>query len=774
MNGGSWSTYTNPVIMSSNGVVEVRATDNAGNVSGIGKYEVTNIDKLAPNAPTFSPSKSSPTNTDVQVTISFPADAQVKEYRVDGGAWTAYTSPINFAQNGKVEARATDNAGNVSSISDYLVTNIDKVAPTNPVISADKTAPTNTDVNVTVSFSNDSVTKQVRVNNGSWVDYSTAITMTQNGTVEARSYDNAGNVSGVIKYNVTNIDKVKPNVATYSANTTLPTNQDVTVTITFPTDVVKKEVRVNGGAWTVYTTPIVMKDNGKVEARGTDNANNVSDVSSYDVTNIDRLAPGKTSSVITQNQNTIKLTGDGDATILYRLNDGEWKEYTETIVINDGTYKVDSKLVDPAKNEGEIVSTTVVMYRDALAEAQSAVARAEAEQTQANVDLAHEKTNLLPVGVPERQPLEERVEDVQDIIEARIAIEKAIETRNETDVQNAKEKLDLLNGQNPIIIDLMDEMVSDFEEADTLALVTSERYDVLKAKYGMTKPSYDALVNIYYAIKYTGDFMYKYAEEKVALVPADDKHYAFVHEQLELLKADYGDFVDSRVQTDAEIKAESAVKSMETSFDPAKMENTQTLINAVENPVIRQELQTRFDQAKVKYEASLVANAEKLYNDAVLAVVKAESTKQSYDITNAYKKVNVLTNEVQKAELTDRLKALEAQIAFDKQVADATRAVENAEKYKYDFYFKTAQEKVTALPDSEQKILLQERLDNLKAGQPTTDQATIIKKATDYVGLAESVKSQYYVDKAQGYINQITDEAKKAELQARLDKVVIK
>jgi hypothetical protein len=52
----------------------------------------------------------------------------------------------------------------------------------------------------------------------------------------------------------------------------------------------------------------------------------------------------------------------------------------------------------------------------------------------------------------------------------------------------------------------------------------------------------------------------------------------------------------------------------------------------------------------------------------------------------------------------------------------------------------------------------------VKSGLGTSEQTTIIKNATNYVSLAQSLKTKYYKDKAQGYINQILDTTKKAEL----------
>ena len=52
------------------------------------------------------------------------------EYSLDGGlTWKQYAEPVVFTANGTVSFRGTDEAGNVSEVASYEVTNIDKAAP---------------------------------------------------------------------------------------------------------------------------------------------------------------------------------------------------------------------------------------------------------------------------------------------------------------------------------------------------------------------------------------------------------------------------------------------------------------------------------------------------------------------------------------------------------------------------------------------------------------------------------------------------------------------
>ncbi|MFD0698091.1 carbohydrate binding domain-containing protein [Paenibacillus sp. GCM10027628] len=74
--------------------------------------------------------KTTPTNSDVEVTITFPAEATLKEYKLGAdAAWTAYTAPVIVSENNTVYARGTNAGGKVSNVTSYSVSNIDKTAP---------------------------------------------------------------------------------------------------------------------------------------------------------------------------------------------------------------------------------------------------------------------------------------------------------------------------------------------------------------------------------------------------------------------------------------------------------------------------------------------------------------------------------------------------------------------------------------------------------------------------------------------------------------------
>ena len=89
---------------------------------------------VKPIAPVAVADTTAVTNQNVTVTASFAKDAVLNEYSLNGGTWTEYTAGIVFTENGSVSFRSTDAAGNVSEVTEYVVANIDKTVPENPVL----------------------------------------------------------------------------------------------------------------------------------------------------------------------------------------------------------------------------------------------------------------------------------------------------------------------------------------------------------------------------------------------------------------------------------------------------------------------------------------------------------------------------------------------------------------------------------------------------------------------------------------------------------------
>lgn len=130
VNGGAQQTGSS-VILTEEGThtLEYWSVDFAGNAER--PYTVTvHVDKTAPADPSIAADVTTPTNGDVTLTVSYPEDAVVNEYKKGAeGEWTPYTTPIVVSDNETVYARAADDAGNVSKVISYTISNIDKIAP---------------------------------------------------------------------------------------------------------------------------------------------------------------------------------------------------------------------------------------------------------------------------------------------------------------------------------------------------------------------------------------------------------------------------------------------------------------------------------------------------------------------------------------------------------------------------------------------------------------------------------------------------------------------
>jgi cytochrome c len=133
----AWTAYTAPVAISGDGTHQVRyrAADKAGNVSTAGTQAVK-IDATAPvTTAAFAPATDAGWHkgaTPVSLAATDAGSGVSKvEWSLDGGPWTAYTTPVDVTGNGQHELlyKATDAAGNVETLKSAIL-KIDGTAPT--------------------------------------------------------------------------------------------------------------------------------------------------------------------------------------------------------------------------------------------------------------------------------------------------------------------------------------------------------------------------------------------------------------------------------------------------------------------------------------------------------------------------------------------------------------------------------------------------------------------------------------------------------------------
>lgn len=315
LDSGAWTPYTAPVVVSTLGMhmLHHRATDVAGNMSAEGMAHFTVV---APHGDTTPPTVTAEVTGDRDASGNYLDVATVKvtatdagsgvasvEYQLDGGAWTRYTAPVPVTAPGMhmFHYRATDVDGNTSpeGMAHFTVVQRDTTAPVATAsVSGTQDAAGNyvgkAVVTVTATDAGTGVDRvEYRVDGGAWTTYAAPVQVTAAGahTVGYRASDKAGNTSpeGTVTFTVVaGADTTAPTV---SARVTGEQDADwnyvrqATVTVT-ATDaqsgVDSVEYKLDSGAWTRYTAPVVVTALGghTVAYRATDVAGNVSAVSS--------------------------------------------------------------------------------------------------------------------------------------------------------------------------------------------------------------------------------------------------------------------------------------------------------------------------------------------------------------------------------------------------------------------------------------------------------------------------------------------------------------
>lgn len=189
--------------------VKVTLTDESGNET---EQDFTLYNHQADlEAPEVSASESKKTNQAVQLKVENLSDVQKSAgkfkaadlyYSVDGKTWTKLDKDtVQVAENGKVEFKYQDVYGNESKITTYEVKNIVKEVAAQPELKL--TPDGEGKVKAELAFDKEDVDKDFNhikysLDGGkTWTDYKDAFTLTHNGTVEFKSYDDAGNESQV-------------------------------------------------------------------------------------------------------------------------------------------------------------------------------------------------------------------------------------------------------------------------------------------------------------------------------------------------------------------------------------------------------------------------------------------------------------------------------------------------------------------------------------------------------------------------------------------------
>ncbi|MGM1023182.1 MAG: OmpL47-type beta-barrel domain-containing protein [Bacillota bacterium] len=382
---GAWVDYAGAVTVTQENVkIYARTLDRAGNVSQVTEAS-TNIDKTPPTTPTITLSDSNYTNKDVLVTLTGGQDdlsgIQKTQYRIgNNGSWLDYTEPFTITQEGRttVYARSIDQATNISNVVSADA-KIDRLPPSQPVISVSTKEWTNKDIIVTVTDgidagNSDVLKSQYKIGeNGTWTDYTAPFPVgVEHAKVYARTLDKAGNIGDEAMEQL-RLDKTPPDKPEIKFSSDEWANEDIQVSMADTQDALsgfaKNQYKVGiGGTWTDYDEPVTIKAEGQtmIYGRSVDKAGNLSEESTK-LLRIDKTPPTQptitvSTSVYTADDVTFQIAGStddlSDVRYEYRIDDGEYQSGDHGTVTKSGSTIITARAVDSAGNRGPEAQAT--------------------------------------------------------------------------------------------------------------------------------------------------------------------------------------------------------------------------------------------------------------------------------------------------------------------------------------------------------------------------------------------------------------------------------
>ena len=417
----------------------VEKNTNLKNVDVISINSFT-VDSTAPTNPKIASSPTTLTNQDVTATITYPVDSVTNEYSYNGTNWQTYTTALTISSNCTVYARAIDVAKNISGQATLSISNIDKENPTvsflpngqNNVKKAETTVIVTDNSNEFSSLQYIWTTNTTEPTDG-WITFENNAKLNKD-TVTASYYlwikatDVAGNIT-TVKSEAFGIDNTVPEAPGIVPSTTNWTNQNITVTITYPSDSIKNEYSYDGITWSNYTTALTISSNCVIYARATDTAGNISSSSTLSITNIDKIVPQNTtisaslsdaviSAIVTfqDNESGIDLSKSkyivSQVSTIYDINDSIWNS-ASTITTNprkinytaatSGNYYLQTLSVDNAGNKLVTISGNIAVVvnsysKSGLPVSEGSIGTALSENSTIDGQTPSYKDPVIPAG----------------------------------------------------------------------------------------------------------------------------------------------------------------------------------------------------------------------------------------------------------------------------------------------------------------------------------------------------------------------------------------
>ncbi|WP_447553330.1 Ig-like domain-containing protein [Vreelandella sp. EE22] len=292
------------------GVIQVRQTDGAGNVSEEGSLEAAvSVVTTPPAMPGLTPVGGAQITNDGTVEVDGIEDGAFWEYTLDnGGTWQAGTGadfviPEGIYVVGDVQVRQVDGAGNISSPAQVGAIVIDTTRPEAPTATLADDRPVTNDGTVNVGGLEAGATWEFSLNGGdTWqVGAGVSFVIPEDSYpakgVQVRQIDRAGNVSQAAELGAVTVDVTSPGEPSISLALDGEIINAETVSIAGVEEGATWEYSLNGGlAWQAgggdsFRLPDGAYTLDAIQVRQYDVAGNVSPVAVLGPVVIDTAAP---------------------------------------------------------------------------------------------------------------------------------------------------------------------------------------------------------------------------------------------------------------------------------------------------------------------------------------------------------------------------------------------------------------------------------------------------------------------------------------------------
>jgi uncharacterized repeat protein (TIGR02059 family) len=387
LDGGAWTGATAPKsyagLADGSHTFDVRALDAYGNLSSAA-FRTWTVDAVAPPAPTIDsgPAGGSTSGPGVGFGFSDGEGGATFEIRLDGGVWTADSSPKSYAGLAEgshtFEVRALDAYGNTSSATTRTWA-VDATPPPVPTIDSGPAGGSTSGPDVVFGFSDSEggATVEIRLDGGVWTAATSPKTYTGltdgSHTLDVRALDGYGNTSGATSRTWT-ADATPPPVPTIDGGPAGGSTSGDGVSFQFSDSEsgVNLECKLDGGAWTGCLSPRSLTGladgSHTFQVRALDAFANTSGAVSRTWT-VDAIAPptpsidsgpagGSTSS---PNVAFGFSDGEGGATFEIRLDGGGWTADNSPMSyagLADGSHTFEVRALDAYGNASSIVGRT--------------------------------------------------------------------------------------------------------------------------------------------------------------------------------------------------------------------------------------------------------------------------------------------------------------------------------------------------------------------------------------------------------------------------------